>query len=247
MLSNNYNKCSSCSVSTLSSINKVDLDSFTPSTLNWGHVSNTEILPLLDNKDGIKDIYLVSSNVSICKSRLIETPFGLKTYKVAVLDASGNPVYENNIVSESPCLSVFKIQSNAEGSCLSGRELIVSGTINQRIMYTLDSPSSPMHYVKLNYPFTTYIIVYPKFKNVPNILRDVVVIDPKDPTKTLTIKGYVFANGSEIEVDLCEEFCVNAYVDYTFVELLDSKNIYNSISVFISAIPTSNITKYNGI
>ncbi|EPZ54275.1 hypothetical protein H477_4460 [[Clostridium] sordellii ATCC 9714] len=38
MLSNNYNKCSICSVSTSSSINKVDLDSFNPSILNWGHV-----------------------------------------------------------------------------------------------------------------------------------------------------------------------------------------------------------------
>lgn len=243
MLSNKYSRCPNWSISSSSIIDKVHLDSVNPSTLNWGYVSNTEILCLPNNKSGIKDISLLSSTVEICNSKLIETPLSLKTYKVAILDASGNPIYEDNIVSESPCLSAMQILCNAEGSCLSGRKLIVSGTINQKITYTSDLPSSTMHYANFKYPFTTYIIVYPNFKNVPNILRDVVVIDPIDSTKTLTVKGYVYSNRSQVEIDLCEEFCVNAYVEYTFMELLDRENIYNSIDIFFSAMPTSNIIK----
>lgn len=208
-------------------------------TLNWKELSFAEILSLPSSNKNIEFIDSVYITVEIDTARLIETPISLKYYKVALLDSNHNTVYENGLVKECPCSKAFQLLPNTENTCLSGRKLLINGTIKQKIAYIADELTQSSIYTEFKKSFSTYIIVYPNFVNVPNILRNIVVIDPLDPSKTITILGYSYTHNDEIDSNLCEEFCVKTCVEDVSLKLMNNRTIFDNVTLFLSAYPAT--------
>lgn len=216
-------------------VSKQILDARNLSILNWQEISVPEVITV--NKVKIEDINEVNISVKIDSVKLVETPFSSKNYQVALLDSDGNVVYVDGIVQTCDCCKVFTIEENSEGTCLSGRKLVVEGRLKQKIIYTADTTLQSVHSIEVEYPFSTYIIAYANFSNTTGLLGQIVVIDPLDDTKTITIEGYLYHHNNPIEVNMCEEFCVNVCVEDVYVKLLDNSTIFKNVTLFISAKP----------
>ncbi|MGL4913861.1 MAG: hypothetical protein ACRC3Y_15675 [Romboutsia sp.] len=228
----NYN------VSGISDVSRCNLDASKLESLNWKEITIVELLCIPSTMVKIEDINEVSLDINIDCIKLIETPYSKKNYVVALLDDSGNIVYEDGKVKSCTCCKAFTLESNEEGTCISGRKLLVNGLLKQKIIYTGDNFSQSVHMFKHEYPFSTYIIVYAKFKDISALTTDIVVIDPLDNTKTIIIDGYLYNNNNPVEVNLCEDFCVDVFVEDIFTKLVNSETIFKSISLFLSAKPS---------
>lgn len=228
----NYKRIGICDV------NKIKLYGNKIESLNWSELSVPEVITIPECNDDIECIDSVFASAKVTSAKLIETPISNKYYTVALLDENGNPAYENGQVLQSPCCTAFQIQSNEEGTCLSGRKLIITGCISQKIIYISSTSSKPMQTIESSYPFHGYIIVYPRFTNVPNQLIDITVIDPTNPSATDVINGYYYTSDEPIEMDLCEEFYINSCIEDIFVKVLDSRTIFKNITLFLSAQPS---------
>lgn len=94
----------------------------------------------------------------------------------------------------------FELIPNEEGTCLSGRKLIVEGQINQKIIYTGEVETQSVHSMNFNIPFTAFIMVYAKFENLGSS-QDIVVYDP-ETNGPKTINGYLYDPSVGITVDI---------------------------------------------
>lgn len=206
--------------------------------LNWSELCIPETVLIPENTPDIEDIDSVSATIEIKSAKLVETPFSKKIYKVALLSSDGNPIYENGIIKECPCSKAFQIQANQEGTCLTGRKLVITGVINQKIVYTANVSSQSVHVIKCSHLFHSYIILYPKFTNTSKLSDDITAIDPSDPTKTVKISAYLYTEDVDIEVDMYEEFSVTSCIEDIFAKLLNDRTIFKSITFFIYALPT---------
>ncbi|MGL5347795.1 MAG: hypothetical protein ACRDA3_10625 [Peptostreptococcaceae bacterium] len=222
----------------ISDISKFNLDANKLESLNWKEISIVELLSIPSTMVKVEDINEVNVDIKLNCIKLIETPYSKKNYTVALLDSSGNVVYENGKVKSCSCCKVFALNPNEEGTCLTGRKLLVDGLLKQKITYTGDVLSQSVHMFKNEYPFSTHIIVYSKFKNTSNLTTDIVVIDPLDNTKTIVIDGYLYNDDNQIEIDLCENFCVDILIEDVFAELLNCETIFKSVTLFLSAKPS---------
>lgn len=220
-------------------VSKINLYGNKVETLNWSELSVPEVITIPECSHYIEYIDSVFASVKVTSAKLIETPISNKYYAVALLDENGNPIYENGQVLQSSCSTAFQIQSNEEGTCLTGRKLVITGCIKQKIIYVSSNSSNPMHAIESSCPFQTYIIVYPKFTNVPNQLTDITIIDPLNPSATDVINGYYSTSDDPIEIDLCEEFCINVCIEDIFVKVLDPRTIFKNITLFLSSSPAS--------
>ncbi|MGL4911006.1 MAG: SPOCS domain-containing protein [Romboutsia sp.] len=232
--------CCSYKVIGINDVSKFNFNSTKIEALNWKEISIVELVSIPNSKVSIKEINEVYIQVDLNDLKLIETPYYRKDYEVALLDADGNVVYTNGKVQSCSCCNVFKLEPNEEGTCLSGRKLIISGTLEQKIVYTGDVESQPVHFFKNKFPFSTYITIYAKFKDTTLLSTDIVVIDPQDDTKTIIIDGYLYDDNNSIEVDLCENFCVDVCVEDIFVKVLNSETIFKSVTLFLSSKPCAN-------
>lgn len=132
----------------------------------------------------------------------------------------------------------FTIIPNEEGTCLSGRKLIVEGTLKQKVVYTGLVASQSVHSVHNEIPFTAYIIPYAKFEGLEYEENITVIADPNgDPCDTITINGFAFDPANPPVVDLCEEFCVKGYVEDIFAYAIDCRTIFKNITLFLLAKP----------
>ena len=60
----------------------------------------------------------------------------------------------------------FALGPNEEGTCLSGRKLIVEGVLKQKVVYTGLVSTQSVHSVHNEIPFTAYVIPYAKFVGI---------------------------------------------------------------------------------
>ena len=130
----------------------------------------------------------------------------------------------------------FAIIPNEEGTCLSGRKIIIEGTLKQKIVYTGLVDSQSVHSMHNCIPFTAFIIAYAKFVGIEGPQSVEVLIDPETCT-TKTIMGFPFDPEQEIIPDICEEFCVDSFVEDVFAYPLNERTVFKNITLFLKANP----------
>ncbi|TYQ18282.1 UNVERIFIED_CONTAM: uncharacterized protein DUF3794 [Acetivibrio alkalicellulosi] len=136
--------------------------------------------------------------------------------------------------------SYFAIIPNEEGTCLSGRKIIVEGVLTQKVVYTGLVNTQSVHSACFKVPFSTYIIPYAKFVGLEYEENVEVILDPDTvPCTTTTINGFAFNPNDPINVDLCEEFCVDAYIEDIFAHMLDVRTIFKNVTLFLQAKPST--------
>lgn len=144
---------------------------------------------------------------------------------VLLQDLSGILIDCNNTMA-------FEIIQNAEGTCLTGRKLIVEGLLKQKIVYTALVDEQSVHSAHYEIPFLAYIIPYAKFEGL-TYEEGIVVSAPGEPV--ITINGYRYNSSTGINVDLCEDFVVNACIEDIYVDALDERTIFKNITLFLKA------------
>ena len=132
----------------------------------------------------------------------------------------------------------FALIPNEEGTCLTGRKLIVEGVLKQKVVYTALVETQSVHSVHNEIPFTAYIIPYAKFEGLEYQENITVMADPNgDPCDTIIINGYAYDPKNPPVVDLCEEFCVNGYLEDIFANAMDCRTIFKNVTLFLLATP----------
>lgn len=128
---------------------------------------------------------------------------------------------------------VIVIKPNAEGTCLSGRKIIVGGTLIQKIVYTANVTTQSVHSAHFNVPFSAFIIPYAKFEN-SEYTENVPVLINGVPT---TVNGFPFNSTEEFIPNLCEEFSVDVCIEDIFAYTIDVRTIFKNITLFLKATP----------
>ncbi|MEG2985884.1 MAG: hypothetical protein RR835_14395, partial [Peptostreptococcaceae bacterium] len=61
------------------------------------------------------------------------------------------------------------------------------------------------------------------------------IIDPADPQTLLSIVAY---RADELVIDLCEDFCVDAYIEDVYITPLDCRTMFKNVTLFLRAKPS---------
>lgn len=120
------------------------------------------------------------------------------------------------------CPNCIRLIPNEEGTFLTGRKLIIEGTINQKIVYTALLPTQSVHSAHYCIPFSAYIIAYANFEGLTYNLED---------------NCFSYAPGQPIIVDLNEEFTVTPYIEDIFAYAIDERTIFKNVTLFLKAQP----------
>lgn len=131
--------------------------------------------------------------------------------------------------------TIFVLIANEEGTCLSGRKLIIEGVLKQKVVYTAEVETQSVHSAHFDIPFISYIIPYAKFEGVTYV-ENVRVYDPVTD-RPITINGYQQSGTGDITVDLNEDFNIDKCIEDIYVYALDARRIFNNITVFLTATP----------
>ncbi|MDE6425588.1 MAG: DUF3794 domain-containing protein [Ruminococcus sp.] len=134
----------------------------------------------------------------------------------------------------------FALTPNEEGTCLTGRKLIIEGVLRQKVVYTGLVETQSVHSMHNEIPFTAYIIPYAKFDGL-TYEENITVIDSSvtGSCQTITINGFAYDPANPPVVDTCEEFCVSSYVEDIFAYAMDNRTVFKNITLFLSAKPTA--------
>lgn len=132
--------------------------------------------------------------------------------------------------------SVLVIKPNAEGTCLSGRKLILEGELEQKVVYTALVDSQTVHSMCKSVPFSAYIIPYASFVGLTYTENVEALLDPTNCT-TGPVNGFPYNPAETPEVDLCEEFEVSVCVEDVFAYDIDARNVFKNITLFLWAKP----------
>lgn len=134
----------------------------------------------------------------------------------------------------------FALVPNEEGTCLTGRKLIIEGVLRQKVVYTGLVETQSVHSMHNEIPFTAYIIPYAKFDGL-TYEENITVIDSSvtGSCQTITINGFAYDPANPPVVDTCEEFCVSSYVEDIFAYAMDERTVFKNITLFLSAKPTA--------
>lgn len=133
--------------------------------------------------------------------------------------------------------SVFVISPNAEGTCLSGRKIVIDGALQQKVVYTALVPSQTVHSFCNQIPFSAYIIPYASFTGLTYAQNIPVIADPAVPCTTILVNGFAYDPTVPIVVNLNEDFCVNSCIEDIFATAVDSRQVFKNITLFLSAKP----------
>ena len=117
----------------------------------------------------------------------------------------------------------FTLNENTEGEILTGRKLVVEGTLKQKVVYTANVDEQSVHSAHFEFPFVAFIIPYASFEGL--------TYDP-------TIDGFYFNPEEPIVPNLCENFSVEACIEDIFIYALDERTIFKNITLFLYARPT---------
>ncbi len=134
-----------------------------------------------------------------------------------------------NLINSTPS-KYFTIIPNAEGTCLSGRKLVIEGVLKQKIVYTGLVDQQSVHSAHYTMPFSAFIIPYAKFEGL-EYDQNVTVVDENG--NTVVINGFGFNPEDPIVVDLCEEFAVKAYIEDIFAYALDCRTVFKNVTLFL--------------
>lgn len=133
------------------------------------------------------------------------------------------------------------ITPNEEGTCLTGRKLVIEGFLNQKVVYTGDVDIQSVHSAHYSVPFSAFIVAYANFDGldyVSNVTINTLVNGVSTP---MTISGFGLSCNGEIPdlvPDLCEEFCVETYIEDVFATALDPRTIFKNVTLFLLAKPS---------
>ena len=132
--------------------------------------------------------------------------------------------------------SYLVILPNEEGTCLTGRKLIVEGLLNQRVVYTGNVDEQSVHSAHYLVAFSAFIIVYAKFEGLEYTNELIRTLESSTP---IGANGFGFNCTFNIEnnltVDLCEEFWVESCIEDIFANALDSRTIFKNVTLFLLA------------
>lgn len=131
----------------------------------------------------------------------------------------------------------FELIGNAEGTCLTGRKLIIEGTLKQKVVYTAEVSTQSVHSAHYEVPFIAFIIPYAKFEGL-EYQENIEVYDPETNSSKL-INGYILSGNNNIVVDLCEEFNIEKCIEDIYVYALDKRKVFKNVTVFLKAIPST--------
>ena len=134
--------------------------------------------------------------------------------------------------------TVFVLINNEEGTCLSGRKLIVEGILKQKIVYTAEVETQSVHSAHYEIPFISYIIPYAKFENA-EYQQDISVYDP-ETNGSILVNGFIKTGTGDIVVDLDEEFSVDTCIEDIYVYALDKRRVFKNVTLFLKATPKPN-------
>ena len=147
-----------------------------------------------------------------------------------------------NLIGLIGSVSYITIAKNEEGTCLSGRKLVIEGFLNQKVVYTGNVDIQSVHSAHYSIPFSVFIVVYPKFENLdyqPNVVVNILDENGDPIQKTISGIGISSPNKNpELIPDLCEEFCVEAYIEDIFATALDPRTIFKNVTLFFLAKPS---------
>lgn len=128
----------------------------------------------------------------------------------------------------------FVITPNAEGTCLTGRKIIIEGVLEQKVVYTALVDEQSVHSASNEMPFTAYIIPYAKFEGIEPIEVTLVV----GPNQCETVFAFPY-DPNNFNVDLCEDFCVDVFIEDIFAYAMDERDVFKNITLFLQATPTA--------
>lgn len=127
----------------------------------------------------------------------------------------------------------FALIPNSENTYLTGRKLIVQGELKQKIVYTGLVSDQSVHSTHFCMPFSAFIIPYAKFEGL-TYEENVSVIDPVTGN-VIQIDGFGYIPSNPIVVDLCEDFCVEVYIEDIFAYALDLRTVFKNTTMFLQA------------
>lgn len=130
----------------------------------------------------------------------------------------------------------FVIIPNAEGTCLSGRKLVIEGNLKQKIVYTGLVREQSVHSAHFTMPFSAFVIPYANFEGL-TFQENVTAVDENgDP---IVISGFGFNPDEPIVPNLCEEFSVKSIIEDIFACEVDKRTVFKNVTLFLYAKPTS--------
>ena len=183
---------------------------------------------LLDTLTAVLDVVAAIPVVGPIVAGLIQ---GVIDGVQLLLDSLTNTLV--NVNCTNSC--IFKLIGNAEGTCLTGRKLIIEGTLKQKIVYTAEVDVQSVHSANYEVPFIAFIIPYAKFEGA-TYQENIEVYDPVTDGP-IVINGYNYDCELGINVDLCEEFNIEKCIEDIYVYALDKRRIFKNITVFLKAKP----------
>jgi len=132
--------------------------------------------------------------------------------------------------------SAFEIIGNAEGTCLTGRKLIIEGVLKQKIVYTAELADQSVHSAHFEVPFIAFIIPYASFEGLTG--PETLTVYDAEIDSCKEIAGYRYDPAVEIVPDLNEEFEVKACIEDIYVNALEPKKVFKNVTAFFSAKPS---------
>lgn len=231
----------------------ITLDAAKPETLNWTEISVPEILCVPKQKPDIEHIDQVHAKAEINCVKLLETPYLFEggTYDVVTLNAADGSI--ETIVAQNAKVYIYSgnpeipliTKPNEEGTCLTGRKLIVEGTLKQKVVYTADVDVQSVHSASYEIPFSAFIIPYAKLEPLGDPTYTDVTLVPagtavvgNQPVEIISQDVDVFvADEIDIEPDLCEDFCVDSFIEDIYITALDCRTIFKNVTLFLKASP----------
>lgn len=107
----------------------------------WVQIYVPEVIDIPEQKPEVEGIVSINSCVQIISQRIIKTPV-----------VTG---YQNSLGIYVPGSTI----TNSAGSKLTGRKLIITGILQQKVIYTAQLPEQSLHSASYAMPFATYIII----------------------------------------------------------------------------------------
>ena len=133
----------------------------------------------------------------------------------------------------------FEIIGNAEGTCLTGRKLIIEGVLKQKVVYTAELSEQSVHSAHFEVPFIAFIIPYASFEGLTPAAPLTVYDEEISSCKEIT--GYIYDPEVEILPDLNEEFEIQACIEDIYVKALGPKKVFKNVTAFFSAKPNPTV------
>jgi hypothetical protein len=150
----------------------------------WTEISIPVILKVPEVKPDIESIEKVFEDVKIISKRVVDTP-----------NSYPGP-------GETPI-------PNEEGLILTGKKLIVEGILEQKIVYTADKPTQPVHSAHFCVPFSAFIIIANPINELPTT--------PLTPPPE------------------ADEFCVDTCVEDVYIKLLTPRKFFKNVTLLLNA------------